>query len=186
MNRNLSDGGRRPAARPSVLLSRKFFLTKHHRRYIVHFMNYMEVIFLLDEDLLFAWLQLGCVIDNQRLVSQLSFNEALVCGLLYRADAPLTASDLCARTHILKSQMNAILRSLEKKGYLQRSQSQEDRRQIHLRLLPEGVERYTASHRRTLALVDRLIDSVGEEQIRALIPLLQTVTDHFDQIIKEV
>ena len=149
-------------------------------------MNYLEVVFLLNEDLLFTWLQLGCVIDNQRLVSQLSFNEALVCGLLHRAREPLTASDLCARTHILKSQMNAILRSLEKKGYLQRSQSQEDRRQIHLRLLPEGVERYTASHRLTLALVDKLIDSVGEEQIRALIPLLQTVTDHFDKIIKEV
>lgn len=149
-------------------------------------MNYMEVTRLLNEDLLFTWLQLSCVIDNQRLVSQLPFNEALVCGLLYRADAPLTASDLCARTHILKSQMNAILHSLEKKGYLQRSQSQEDRRQIHLRLLPEGIERYTASHKQTLALVDRLVESVGEEHIRTLIPLLRTVTDCFDQIIKEV
>lgn len=141
---------------------------------------------MLNEELLFAWLQLGCTIDNQRLVPQLPFNEALVCGLLCRSSHPLTASDLCAQTHILKSQMNAILRSLERKGFLERSQSQEDRRQLHLRLLPQGRACYTASHRQTLALVDRLIASVGEDKIRTLIPLLQAVTERFNEISKEV
>ena len=56
---------------------------------------------MLNEELLFAWLQLGCTIDNQRLVPHLPFNEALVCGLLCRSSHPLTASDLCAQTHIL-------------------------------------------------------------------------------------
>ena len=88
--------------------------------------------------------------------------------------------------HILKSQMNAILRSLERKGFLERSQSQEDRRQLHLRLLPQGRACYTASHRQTLALVDRLIASVGEDKIRTLIPLLQAVTERFNEISKEV
>ena len=39
---------------------------------------------MLNEDLLSAWLRLGAVIDNQRLVSDLPFNEAMVCGLLLR------------------------------------------------------------------------------------------------------
>ena len=82
--------------------------------------------------------------------------------------------------------MNAILRSLERKGFLERSQSQEDRRQLHLRLLPQGRACYTASHRQTLALVDRLIASVGEDKIRTLIPLLQAVTERFNEISKEV
>ena len=99
---------------------------------------------MLDEELLAAWLRLTTVIDNQRLAvscaadqPRLPFNEAMVCGLLYAAQASgesLTASGLCRRTRILKSQMNAILRSLERKGALSRRRSDGDRRQIELRL----------------------------------------------------
>lgn len=144
---------------------------------------------MLSEELLSAWLQLGAVIDNQRLVSDFPFNEAMVCGLLLRAqeqDRALTASDLCAQTRILKSQMNAILNSLERKGFLQRRRSQSDLRRMELSLLPGGIERYQKSHRQTLALVDRLIASLGQEAIETLVPLLLQVADSFDRILKEV
>ena len=143
---------------------------------------------MLNEDLLSAWLRLGAIIDNQRLVSDLPFNEAMVCGLLFRAQEDgkaLTASDLCAQTRILKSQMNAILHSLEKQGAIQRHPSRSDLRRVELSLLPKGIECYQTSHRQTLTLVDRLIQSVGQETIEALIPLLLQVADHFDQILKE-
>ena len=80
----------------------------------------------LSEELLTAWLRLTSAIDNQRLVYGLSFNEAVVCSLLERESRRggfLTASTLCARTGILKSQMNAILRSLESRGVISRQQS---------------------------------------------------------------
>mgnify|MGYP001102298702 FL=1 len=139
-----------------------------------------------NEELLNAWLQLGCIIDNQRLVTDLPFNEALVCGILFRAGEPLTASDLCTRTRILKSQMNAILRSLESKGFLARRPSVRDGRRVELELLPAGVERYNASHRHTLVLVDRLTARLGEEKTRSLTLLLTEAAQAFAQIIKEV
>ena len=144
---------------------------------------------MLNEELLSAWLRLGAVIDNQRLVSNLPFNEAMVCGLLLRAEEAghtLTASDLCRETRILKSQMNAILHSLEKKGFLQRQKSPNDLRRSELFLLPVGKECYLASHRQTLALVDRLIDSLGRDTTKILVPLLSQAADSFDQILKEV
>lgn len=144
---------------------------------------------MLNEDLLSAWLRVGVVVDNQRLVSDLPFNETLICGLLLRSQEEgrcLTASDLCAQTRILKSQMNAILRSLEKKGFLLRQRSPSDLRRVELSLLPEGVERYQESHRKTLALVDRLIEAVGQAPIQTLVPLLFQVADSFDRILKEV
>ena len=104
---------------------------------------------MLNEELLEAWLRLSCVIDNQRLAADFPFNEALVCGLLSQGGCR-TASELCARTRILKSQMNAILRSLESQGVIARQRSQTDRRQVELRLLPAGLERYRASHRQAL------------------------------------
>ncbi len=143
----------------------------------------------LSEELLTAWLRLSNVVNNQRLVTGLSFNEALVCNLLARArqeGRSATAKDLCAETRILKSQMNAILLSLESQGVIQRRRSQQDRRRIELLLLPEGLRRYDASHRRILSLVDRLIAAMGENKVRQLIPLLHQVVDIFDSIQQEV
>ncbi len=64
------------------------------------------------------------------------FNEAFVCNLLSRQDAaqPLTATDLCQRTKLLKSQMNKVLSEMERKGYIQRIRSEKDKRQVLLHL----------------------------------------------------
>ena len=140
---------------------------------------------MLNEELLEAWLRLSCVIDNQRLAADFPFNEALVCGLLSQGGCR-TASELCARTRILKSQMNAILRSLESQGVIARQRSQTDRRQVELRLLPAGLERYRASHRQALDTVDRLINGMGEDAARQLLPLLRRAADAFDTMQKEI
>lgn len=143
----------------------------------------------LNEELLAAWLRLSSSINNQRLVEGLSFNEAVVCSLLGRARQDggyLTARDLCAQTRILKSQMNVILRSLERKGLISRRQSEKDKRQVEVRLLPEGAARYDASHRRSLALAGRLVAAMGEDRVRQLIPLLHQAVDTFDIIQQEV
>lgn len=142
----------------------------------------------LNEELLSAWLRLSSTIDNQRLVRGMSFNEALVCNLMVHArrqGRTLTARDLCQDSGILKSQMNAILLSLEKRGVIQRRQSQGDRRMVELHLLQPGLEEYLTSHRRILTLIDRLIDSVGPEKIRQLIPLLHEVVEQFTKIQQE-
>ena len=140
---------------------------------------------MLNEELLEAWLRLSCVIDNQRLAADFPFNEALVCGLLSQGGCR-TASELCARTRILKSQMNAILRSLESQGVIARQRSQEDRRRVALRLLPAGLERYRASHRQALDTVDRLISGMGEDAAWQLLPLLRRAADAFDTMQKEI
>ena len=139
---------------------------------------------MLNEELLAVWLQLTNIIDNQRLAKGLSFNEALVCGLL--AGGCRTASDLCAETRILKSQMTVILKSLEAKGILRRQRSQHDKRCIELYLLPEGTARYADGHCQALKLVDRFIGAMGEEKICTLLPLLREAIEVFDGIQQEV
>ncbi|MDE7053482.1 MAG: MarR family transcriptional regulator [Oscillospiraceae bacterium] len=151
----------------------------------------------MDEELLSVWLRLTSVIDNQRLAAAhtslsgkgpLPFNEAVVCGLLARAQGTgsvLTASDLCRHTRILKSQMNAILRSLEDKGAVERRHAETDRRRIELRLLPEGMALYQESHRHVQRLVGRLIHEMGEEKVCILLPLLRQAADIFDAMQQE-
>ena len=89
----------------------------------------------LNEELLAAWLKLSSVVNNERIVSTIPFNEAHVCNLLYRRrlEAPndyLTATDLCGKTRILKSQMNKVLASLERRGLIERFRARDDRRKL--------------------------------------------------------
>jgi len=93
------------------------------------------------DTLLYAWLDLSSTLWNTRIVTSLTYNEAHIMGLLLRfgsQEHPLTATDLIRRTRLLKSQMNKILTSLEKSGYITRSRSEEDKRLVHIRLTDAG------------------------------------------------
>ena len=70
----------------------------------------------LNENLLNAWLRLSTSINNPRIVSEMTYNESLVCNILYNhSESEITATDLCNATKMLKSQMNRTLNQLEKK-----------------------------------------------------------------------
>ncbi len=121
------------------------------------------------EQLLSAWLTLSSTLWNERVVTGMTFNEAFVCNLLSHQaqeapDHPLTATDLCEHTRLLKSQMNKVLSEMEKKGYIQRLRSTKDRRQIFLRLTEEGQRAYDAEHAAITLILNRLIADIGEEK----------------------
>ena len=93
-----------------------------HRIYSSHCELFERIIVMdnLHEDLLSAWLQLSTSINNTRVVSELTYNESLICNILYNnskhnSDRKLTATDLCSATKMLKSQMNRTLNQLEKR-----------------------------------------------------------------------
>ena len=132
------------------------------------------------EALLRAWLELAAMIWNRRMVSGMTFNEAVVSNLLlYRQQQdpahPMTATELCEKTNMRKSQMNLLLSSLEKQGYLHRERSSIDRRQIHLHLTPAGEEAYHASHQQSRALIDTVVKTMGEEKARELTEQLSAI-----------
>ena len=92
----------------------------------------------LQEELLDGWLQMSTVICNERLVSAMTYNESMVCGVLHRnRQKRVTATDLCAKLRILKPQMNAILNGLQNRGMLERIRSEADLRQVYLQLTKE-------------------------------------------------
>ncbi|MCH5275069.1 MAG: MarR family transcriptional regulator [Lachnospiraceae bacterium] len=131
----------------------------------------------LDERLLSAWLQLSVQIINERVVSDMPFNEALVCNLLSKAnDSRLTATDLCEKTRILKSQMNRILNSLEEQGLIYRERSTADKRQVYVMLNKEKSGLYEREHTKNLQLVNRIIEKLGREKAESLIGDLAAIS----------
>jgi len=135
----------------------------------------------LNEEMLNSWLDLSVTIVNEKLVSHIPYNEALICNILNRhakkaAGKPLTASALCALTRMQKSLMNRTLTSMEKRGLICRERSKEDKRKIFVRLNPVKDNPYFRQHKKTLALVDRIIDKMGVEKAKDVMDTLQLVT----------
>jgi len=142
----------------------------------------------LTEELLCAWLRLSTSIDNSRVVSELSLNETLVCNALYRhrltdSDSPLTATDLCARTKMLKSQMNRTLNMLEAKDMITRQRSTTDRRQVFITLNDRNLELYHQQHRRILHILEKISAELGEESIGEIIDLFNRISDIADDVL---
>ena len=143
----------------------------------------------LNEKLLGAWLRISTVINNSRLVSEMSYNESLICNILYRhaMESPnrrLTATDLCAETKILKSQMNRILTQLEEKNLITRERSPQDKRKIFVRLTTEQSNAYLKQHEQILKLLDDIIEKLGEEKTLEIIDTLNGISDVAGEIIK--
>ena len=140
------------------------------------------------EALLSAWLRLSTSIDNSRVVKELSLNETLVCNALFRhsiscPDSSLTATDLCAKTKMLKSQMNRTLNMLEEKGMITRCRSTTDRRQVYISLNAENLELYETQHRRILRILEEIANELGEERIEEVINLFNHISDIADNVL---
>ena len=141
-----------------------------------------------SESLLNAWLRLSTSVINPRLVSEISYNESLICNILYNnycenPEKKITATDLCNQTKMLKSQMNRTLNLLEKKGIIAKERSQEDKRQVWISFDLEHAGLYKTQHDRILKLVDAIIGQVGEEQTTEAIQLINALADAADKVI---
>ena len=146
----------------------------------------MQVISKAGDVLLDAWLKLTSTLWNTRLVNSLTYNEAHVMGLLLRfstESSPMTATDLIAHTRLLKSQMNKLLTSLERRGLIMRSRAQTDKRQIHIRLTPEGETAYQEEHKGVEAILDKVIERLGAARALEIARELTDVTAIVDDIL---
>ena len=115
----------------------------------------------LNEQILDAWIHLTTAINNERIVSEMPLNEALICRILYKKQkSEITATDLCAWTKMQKSQMNRTLMNMEKKNWIQRQRSKKDRRQILIALNEEKMRAYQEQHEHVLNIVSKLVERI--------------------------
>lgn len=144
----------------------------------------------LNERLLDAWLSLSSTVSNERIVCYMPFNEAFICHLLYNQlkldpNQYLTATELCEKTRMLKSQMNKILNGLEKKGLIQKMRSSLDKRVVFIVLCQDQLEIYQNEHTHIIGLIDDLIEKLGIEEANQVLQTFHKVSDTFNQLINE-
>lgn len=141
-----------------------------------------------NEQLLDAWLRLSISINNARLVSELPYNEALICNILYRnqlqnPEKKLTATDLCSETRMQKSQMNRTLNSMEEKNLIIRKRSGKDKRQVFVLLNMNQTEIYEKQHKKVLKIVDTLIEKIGTEKAEQTLELFTMIAEIAEEVI---
>lgn len=145
----------------------------------------------MNENLLRAWLRLSTSVVNSRVVSDLSYNESLVCNILYtehkrNAKQLLTATDLCSATKMLKSQMNRTLNLLETKNIITRVRSSNDKRQVFVQFNFDAAELYLNQHQKILSLIDTVIAQLGQEKSEEALQLFTSICDIADEAINNI
>ncbi len=142
----------------------------------------------INEKILGAWLKLSTAICNERIVSELPYNESLVCGILHEnavehPETKITATDLCEKTNIQKSQMNRILNTLEEKGLIFRKRSEKDKRQVFVSMNMENAEVYERQHKNILRVVDEIVEKVGKEKADEIVQLFTLISNKAKEVI---
>lgn len=143
----------------------------------------------INEKVLNAWLKLSTVICNERMVSELPYNESLICGILHKnatehPENKITATELCEETKIQKSQMNRILNTLEEKGLIFRKRSEKDKRQVFVSMNMENAGVYERQHKNILRVVDDIVEKVGKEKAEEIIQLFTLISNKAKEVIE--
>lgn len=141
----------------------------------------------LSERALSAWLRVSTLISNERQVSDMRFNEALVCNLLIcnemeNPGTRLTATDLCRQSHILKSQMNRTLHAMEEAGIITRERSTTDRRRVLVSLRHDS-DVFARQHEKSLALVNAVVAKLGIDKASEVIEVFNAVANAAEEVL---
>lgn len=141
----------------------------------------------IHESLLNSWLRLSTSINNARLVSEMTYNESLICNILYKQakndyEEAITATTLCQMTNMLKSQMNRTLNQLEKKNMITRVRSEKDKRQIFISMNLNQCHAYEKQHVQILRILDAVITQMGSQKTQQAIQTLNQIADIATQL----
>ena len=144
------------------------------------------------EELINAWLTVSKDIRKDKPLSNISFNEYKVLGLLYNnaygkksAKDPvtkLTATDILEETGMLKSQVNRVLTGLAGRQYISIKASKDDKRKKELSITKRGTTAYEKEHKKVLELTGILYKNLGNKRITDLTKTLQDAS----QVLKTI
>ena len=142
----------------------------------------------INEKVLNAWLKLSTTICNDRIVSELPFNESLICGILHKnaqesPEKQMTATELCEKTNIQKSLMNRTLNSMEEKGLIFRKRSDKDKRQVFVSINMDNTEAYESQHKKILSMVDSVLEKVGKEKAEEIVQLFTLISNKAKEVM---
>lgn len=137
------------------------------------------------EELLDAWMGMAMGIRGNRILKNLSFNEMVVCRILYQAEREnreVTATDICARSRLLKSQVNKLLNDMENNCIIERHRDQNDKRRILITLSEKNRGVYLEEHDHVMEILKKISRQFDREETEFLIEKMRKVVTLMDEL----
>lgn len=124
------------------------------------------------------------------LVPDLNRGELMVMGGTARLQCrnpehKVRMSDLLAGSRMTAPGLSRVLRGLEKKGLMERSQDPNDRRVTLVSFTEKGKNKWYGDHEILHRFCSELIRRIGEDQIREIIRLNDEIYQTADEIYHE-
>lgn len=138
------------------------------------------------EKMLHTWVQFEGIMRMMMISDELTHQEVCICNLIANASEPVTATELCEKLFMHKSQMNRTLNRLENEKIIIRERSEADRRMVYIRLNEEHLGGYIKLHKKSLAIVDAISEKLGMERAIEVNHVLQELVDAFDEVASDL
>lgn len=90
-----------------------------------------------------------------------------------------TPSDIAKKSSVTMAAVTHHLNSLEEKGYLDRVNSEDDRRVIFITLSEKGIRKVKTIEQHTKQKLHELIEHLGDKDSQKMIDLIQKITIFF-------
>ena len=94
-------------------------------------------------------------------------------------------SDISKFMNVSKPATTQIINDLEKKGYVERVLTQNDRRVVYISLTESGNEILDRGEKEGFSMLERIADCLGEEDTKDLIRIINKLTETFNNIQAE-
>ena len=116
---------------------------------------------------------------------ELSFGEMGLLNCLSRQAEGITAGNLSRMIGIGAGGVTNLLNSLEKKGYVQRTMSPEDRRRVMVSISQTGRALVAAKQKEVLSLTGEMLRRLGREDTEELLRLVEKTVAVSAQMARE-
>lgn len=138
----------------------------------------------ISEDILNTWIRFEGIMRMTMMSGELTHREFGICNMLANSKEPVTATMLCEKLEMHKSQMNRTILNLESRGIVTRERAGDDRRKVYIKLNRKNCSAYNDMHEKALKYTDEVVSRLGEQRITQIKQAFTEVVDALINVTK--
>ena len=120
----------------------------------------------------------------------MSKSEFIIMKVIYSikesSEKKVLVSDIVDKMHVSAQAISKTLKSLEKKGYIERFSNKEDRRRMEVAVTEKGGQTYFHLIRKTDEVLSEVLGKFGKEELETYISLTRRLTGLYGEVIANI
>lgn len=113
----------------------------------------------------------------QKKVGDITQGEKRILGFLASQGDGLTAGELSKKLLFSTPRIASVLKSLEKKGFIERVRDPNDKRVVVVHLTETGKSFVIEEHNKAMLMLEEILKQLGEQDTKELIRIMSRIAD---------